>query len=190
VERQNLRAFSEFHGIGWKRKIQSPIDLRKRLVRPLNESFDLYIHLVEFFVDCAPERDFWKVARDIKQRFEHHSGDKPVFSSIVGTLVLMDELASVITPKIVSQSFSGVEYNLSISNLGRLDFPVQYGSLKLEALYGPTIGCNPEEVVLGVVTVVDKMHFTMAFTDMKMTLLQADIFKAKAMQWLADATQC
>jgi hypothetical protein len=30
----------------------------------------------------------------------------------------------------------------------------------------------------------------MAFTNMKMTLLQADIFKAKAMQWLADATQC
>jgi hypothetical protein len=144
---------------------------------------------VEFFVDCAPERDFWEVAREIKQRLEHHSRDKPVFHSILGTTVLMDELVSVITPKIVAQSFSGVEYDLSISNLGRLDFPVQYGALKLEALYGPSIGCNAEEIVLGVVTVGGKMHFTMAFTDMTMTLPQAEQIKAKAMKWLADATQ-
>jgi hypothetical protein len=184
-----LRAFGEFHGTGWKRKSQSPIDLRKRLVRPVNESFDLYIHLVEFFVDCAPERDFWEVAREIKQRLEHHSGDKRLFSSILGTLVLMDELVSVITPKIVAQSYSAVEYDLSISNLGRLDFPIQYGPLRLEALYGPTIGCNPEEVVLGVISIGDKMHFTMASTDMAITLIQAEEIKEKAMKYLADAAE-
>ena len=107
----------------------------------------------------------------------------------LGTIVLIDELVSVITPRIVAQTAWGVEYDLSISNLGRLDFPVQFGPLKLEALYGPTIGCNAKEVVLGVVTVGGKMHFTMAFTDMTMTLPQAEQIKAKAMKSLADATR-
>jgi hypothetical protein len=47
-----------------------------------------------------------------------------------------------------------------------LDLPAQYGPLKLEALYGPAMGCNPEEVVLGVITVGDRMHLAMTFTDL------------------------
>lgn len=182
-----LRAFGEYYKNGWIRKIQSPIDLRKRLVSPVNESFDLYIHLVEFIVNCALERDFWEVAREIKQSFEHYSEDKFVFSSIMETIVLMDELFSVITPQIVAQSYTGVEYDLSISNLGRLDIPIQYGSLYLEAFYGPAIGTNPEEIVLGVITIGGKMHFTMTFTDMKLTLVQAEEIKEIAMKHLADA---
>ena len=182
-----LRAFGEYHKNGWSRKIQSPIDLRKRLASPVNESFDLYIQLVEFIVNCALERDFWEVAREIKQSFEHYSEDKFVFSSIVETIALMDELFSAITPQIVAQSFTGVEYDLSISNLGRLDIPIQYGSLYLEAFYGPALATNPEEIVLGVITIGGKMHFTMTFTDMKLTLVQAEEIKKLAMKHLADA---
>jgi NRPS condensation-like uncharacterized protein len=182
-----LRAFGEYYQNGWIRKIQSPIDLRKRLASPVNESFDLYIHLVEFVVNCAPERDFWEVAREIKQSFEHYSEDEFVFGSIMETIVLMDELFSVITPQIAAQSYTGVEYDLSISNLGRLDFPIHYGSLCLGAFYGPTIGTNPEEITLGVITIGGKMHFTMTFTDMKLTLVQAEEIKEIAMSHLADA---
>jgi NRPS condensation-like uncharacterized protein len=182
-----LRAFGEYYENGWIRKIQSPIDLRKRLASPVNESFDLYIHLVEFIVNCALERDFWEVAREIKQSFEHHSEDEFVFGSIMETIVLMDELFSVITPQIAAQSYTGVEYDLSISNLGRLDIPTHYGALSLEAFYGPVIGTNPEEITLGVITVGGKMHFTMTFTDMKLTLVQAEEIKEIAMRHLADA---
>lgn len=112
---------------------------------------------------------------------------KFVFGSIMETIVLMDELFSVITPQIVAQSYTGVEYDLSISNLGRLDFPIQYGSLCLGAFYGPAIGTNSEEITLGVITIGDKMHFTMTFTDMKITLAQAEEIKEIAMSHLADA---
>lgn len=183
-----LRAFGEIHRDGWKRKIQSPIDLRNRLTKPINESFGLYIHLVEFYVDCSPERDFWEVAREIKQYFKLQSADKPVFSSILELMVLTDDLAGVITPKFVAEILAEVEYDLSISNLGRLEIPAQYGSLQMEAVYGPTLGTNPQEVVLGVSTVDDKMHFTMSFTDMTLTLLQAEQIKDSAMRWLAKAT--
>ena len=183
-----LRAFGEFHGDGWNRKIQSPISLRERLTRPVGESFGLFVNLAEFSVDCAPERDFWKVAHEIKQGFIQHTGDKPIFSPLIESNVFMDELASVLTPEMMAQSVIGVDYDLSITNLGRLDFPVQYGSLLLEALFGPSLGGNPEDIVLGVITIGDKMHFALTFTGLKLNMSQAEHVKEKAMDWLANAT--
>jgi hypothetical protein len=184
-----LRSFGEFYGDGWNRKIQSPVDLRKRLTQPVDESFGLYVNLVEFYVDCAPERDFWEVARQIKVDFVHHAGGKSIFSASIGTIVLMETIAPVATFENISTYMPKVEYDLSISNLGRLDFPTQYGPLELEALYGPTITGIPEEIVLGVITAGDKMHFTMVYTDVKLNATQAEQIKEKAMAWLADATQ-
>lgn len=90
-------------------------------------------------------------------------------------------------PQIIAQSFIGVEYDLSISNLGHLDLPIHYGSFCLEAFYGPTIATHPEEITLCVTTIDGKMHFTMAFTDMKLTLAQAEEIKEKAIRHLAGA---
>jgi hypothetical protein len=92
------------------------------------------------------------------------------------------------TPDIVAQSYTDPEFDLSISNLGRLDLPLRYGSLTLEALYGRMISCNPQEVVSGVVTVGGRMRFTMTFTDMTMAQHDAERIVELAMQRLALAT--
>jgi hypothetical protein len=182
-----LRAFGEFYGNGWKRRIQSPISLRDRLSSPVGESFGLFVNLVEFRVDCAPERDFWKVARKIKEGFNRRADDKHIFNSLIEANVATNALRDVITPKIVAQSFMAANHDLSISNLGRLDFPLQYGALQLEALFGPILGGDPEDVVLGVVTIGDKMHLNLSFTDLKLTLSQAEQIVETAMHWLAQA---
>ena len=80
-----------------------------------------------------------------------------------------------------------VTYDLSITNLGRLDFPIQYSPLQLEALFGPSLGGNPEDIVLGVITIGEKMHLTLAFTDMKLRVSEAKGIKENAMKWLANA---
>jgi hypothetical protein len=183
-----LRAFGEFHGDSWKRKIQSPVNLRERLTHPVGEAFGLFINLVEFYANCAPERDFWEVAREIKEGFIRYAGDKPIFSSVMDTTVLMDELTPILTPQNLAEFWPGVEYDLSITNLGRLDFPLQYGSLQLEALYGPSISGIPEEIVLGVATIGGIMRFTLVFTSLKLSISQAEQIKEKAMHWLAVAT--
>lgn len=183
-----LRAFGDLHGGSWNRKIQSPIDLRKRLTEPVGESFGLYIHLVEFLVDCSPERDFWEVAREIKHKFSKLSEDKIVFGGITELTVLMDKLASVISPLNVVQTTYNADYDLSISNLGKLDFPVQYGSLTLEALFGPAIS-NPGEIVLGVITNGGKMNLVMTFTETTMTLSHAEEIKEAAMKHLVAAIE-
>ena len=182
-----LRAFGECRGNGWKRKIQSPINLRDRLTDPVGESFGLYVNLVEFFVNCGPERDFWDVAREIKQTFIRYTHDRHMYNSLIEANVVMDKLAFVMTPQLIAQSMK-VTYDISITNLGRLDFPIQYGSLRLESLFGPSLGGNPEDIVLGVITIGDKMHCTLAFTDVKLNASEAEQIKETAMKWLAKAT--
>jgi hypothetical protein len=182
-----LRAFGEFRGNGWKRKIQSPVDLRNRLTDSVGESCGLYVNLVEFVVNCGPERDFWNVAREIKQKFIRYTDDRHIYMSLIDANVIMDKLASVMTPQFVAQSMR-VTYDLSITNLGRLDFPIQYGSLRLEALFGPSLGGNPEDIVLGVITIGEKMHLTLTCTDMKLHVSEARQIKENAMKWLVKAT--
>ncbi|MFL7892499.1 MAG: hypothetical protein AB8I56_10570 [Anaerolineales bacterium] len=184
-----LRAFGNLYGNKWNRKIQSPINLRERLTQPVGESFGLYIDLVEFYANCDPEIDFWAVARKIKQEFIQHAGDRPVFSGVLDLVVLMDEVAPIITPEILINQWPKVEYDLSITNLGKLDIPVHYGSLQLEALYGPTITGNPTEIVLGVITIGGKMYFSLVYTDWKLKPSQAEKIKESAMKWLAEAAE-
>jgi hypothetical protein len=55
-------------------------------------------------------------------------------------------------------------YDISVTNLGRLDIPTQYGPLRLEALYGPALSVAGERHhVLGVTTIGGRLAFTLAF---------------------------
>lgn len=183
-----LRAFGEFHGDGWKRRIQSPVSLRDRLAHPVGESFGLFVNLVEFQVDCAPAHDFWQVAREIKQGFVRRTVDKRIFRSLIEANVVTNQL-DAITPRVAAESFMAADHDLSITNLGRLDFPTRYGSLQLDALFGPILGGDPEDVVLGVITIGGKVHLGLSFTDLKMDASQAGQIVETAMRWLADAAK-
>jgi hypothetical protein len=182
-----LRAFGEFYQDGWKRKISSPVSLRERLAHPVGEAFGLFVNLVEFCIDCAPERDFWDVARAIKRGFVRRTGDKQIFNSLIEANVVTGQLGQVLTPQIVAQSFMAIDYDLSITNLGRLDFPTRYGSLQLDALFGPILGGDPQDIVLGVITIGGNMHLGLSFTALRMNTSQAEQVVETAMSWLADA---
>ena len=183
-----LRAFGELKGDGWKRKLQSPVDLRKRLNSPVGEAFGLFVNLAEIEVNCSPKRDFWEVARDIKQTFIQLTKDKNIFRSLIEANIMMDAIGPSVSPETVASSFMTVAYDLSITNLGRLVFPTQSGPLHLDALYGPSLGGNPEDIVLGVNTIGEKMHFTLSFTSLKLNASQAQQIRETAMSWLERAT--
>jgi hypothetical protein len=184
-----LRAFGEFHGEGWKRKIQSPVSLRDRLTQPVGEAFGLFVNLVEFPIDCDPAYDFWEVARRIKKRFVRRTGDSQAFKSLIEANVVTHQGRDMLTPQTAAQVFMAADHDISISNLGRVDFPTQYAAFQLEALFGPILGGDPEDVVLGVITVGGTMHLSLSFTDLKMDVLQAEKIIEAAMQWLVKATQ-
>jgi hypothetical protein len=183
-----LRAFGELRGNGWKRRLQSPLSLRERLNPPAGEAFGLYVNLVELSVDCAPQRDFWAVAREIKQSLARRAENRHIFRSLIEGNIMMDRLGAVIAPEFVAQSFLTVAYDLSITNLGRLNLPTQAGALQLDAVYGPALGGNPDDIVLGVATVGGEMTFSLAFTELSLSRSQAEWLKERALQHLETAS--
>jgi len=58
-----------------------------------------------------------------------------------------------------------INTNLDIANLGRLDFPRNFGPLQLEAIYGPSQYVDFQEKYLGILTVGGRMYFTFTFDD-------------------------
>jgi NRPS condensation-like uncharacterized protein len=184
-----LRAFGEFHEGDWNRKIQSPVSLRDRLTQPVGEAFGLFVNLVAFPINCDPDDGFWEVARSVKKQFIRRTADRQVFKSLIEANVVTRQVREMLTPSIAARVFMKADHDLSISNLGRVDIPMQYGSFQLEALFGPILGGDPEDVVLGVVTIGGKMHLSLSFTDLNMDAAQAEKIIEAAMQWLVNATQ-
>lgn len=179
-----LRAFGELRGDGWKRRVQSPVSLRERLSSPVGEAFGLYVNLAEVTADCAPRRDFWHVARAIKQAFVRQTGDRRIFRSLIEANIVMDDLGAIMPPAMVARTVTAVAYDLSISNLGRLNVPMQVGALHLDELYGPALGGNPKDIVLGANTTGGQLQFVLSFTDLKLSPTQAAQVRDRAMHWL------
>ncbi len=178
-----LRAFAEFHGDGWNRKIQNPVNLRNRLTEKVGEAFGLYINAVKFNVDCHPERDFWEISREIKKTLVQKSNDPAIFSELTDGCTLMDELVPVVTPEFIAKQLTKMDYDLSITNLGNLDFPSQFGSLEFENIFPSTIG-KLDEVVVCVMTIRGKMTFSFTFTDAKYSVADIEKIKTKALKWI------
>ncbi len=181
-----LRAFAEFHGDGWDRRIQNPINLRNRLTEKVGEAFGLYINAIKFNVDCHPDRDFWDVSREIKATLKSKSDDKSVFSELTDGCTLMDELVPAVTPGFIAKQLTKMDYDLSITNLGNLDFPSQFGDLEFENIFPSTIG-KLDEVVVCVMTLRGKMTFSFTFTDVKYSEAQIDTIKSLALKWINAA---
>ena len=91
--------------------------------------------------------------------------------------------------RIVPMNFASqpINYDFSITNLGRLDFPVRYGPLRLEAMYGPAVNTSEQERTVGVTTIGGRMAFTLAFRDFVLDPAAAEQLKARAMARLGEA---
>jgi NRPS condensation-like uncharacterized protein len=183
-----LRAFAEFHGDGWNRRIQNPVNLRNRLTKKVGEAFGFYVTTVKFNVNCNPDRDFWDISREIKKTLVQKSEDESLFSELTNGCTLMDELVPVVSPDFISKQISKMDYDLSITNLGNLDFPSQFGALEFENIFPSTIG-KLNEVVVCVMTIRGKMTFSFTFTDVKYTVSDIEKIKIKALKWINLALQ-
>lgn len=186
-----LLSFAHVFGDGWVRRIQSPVSLRNYLSGPVGEDFGVFMALAKTTVDCAPGRNFWQIAREMKVGFNRGTTPEKLFAMPVLAKIAM---ASFSSPEAnpegmhrMSDFFLKVDYDLSLSNIGRLDFPVTYGPLRLESLYGPTFSATPGDRVVGVNTVGGRMHFTFVFRDVTLDASTGEQVKDLAMQRLGEA---
>ena len=195
-----------------KPTVYVPVDLRSRLKTPVNESFGLYASGVKLKFRYDAKRNHWDNTRALSRQLgKAVKGDK-VFQNIVNmdlmVPTLWDAQSFSFLGKMVSVNsdrypklsvFSNDEKNtavklnkgirnkapeLSVTNLGRLDFPLKYGPFELDKFYfvpstGPFL-----EIVLGVVTVGRKLTVTVNYIEENINKATASAIKDRAMKYL------
>jgi hypothetical protein len=159
-----LKAFYEVLGPKDKpvRTFQFPMNIRPFLKKQTDRHMGLYISIVLIPVDCSPHITFWECARKVKTDYQEkiEKGEPFIFFIFLKDF-LKDAVNNV--EKIKTLPKWAPEYEFSLSNIGRLEFPGEYGSVILEELYGPVFSAVNGEKVIAVNTFNGRMFFTFIF---------------------------
>ena len=179
-----------------------PVDFRDRLTKPVGEAVGFYVSVVTFKFKANRKLPFWEMARTIDQKTRKQLTDKNIFDSYKISLVspaFMDGLVFAKHGKLDDKMAMGhikrmgldkLFAGITISNLGRLEIPVDYGDFHLEALMGPAAYSDGLEKVLEVVTVGGKMHLTLTFGETIIAANTVAQIKDTAMKYLEEAVIC
>ncbi len=148
------------------RKVSSPINLRERLSIPVGQTFGIYMSNILTATNCAPERDLWTIARELMEKLTRGSQGPGPF---LWTLAMETSTLSLPTQDAADMfdyfSQKPVDYDFSISNLGRLDWPDRFGNYQVQAVYGPAVNTTVGEKTVGVVTHHGCIAFTFTLRD-------------------------
>lgn len=170
-----------------RRSVSSPVSVRERLVRPVSEQIGTYINSgVRTYLDCTPGRDFWDMARDVKSSLLNTTSDENVFKPIYEFHEMIKSFALSDATFDFTEAPPRAEYDFSITNLGRLDFPVTYGALTLQAIYGPVLNSVIDETIVGVATVGGKLTFSLVSRPSMMSRSTAENIRDRVNHTLAD----
>jgi acyl-CoA synthetase (AMP-forming)/AMP-acid ligase II len=142
-----LLAHNDLYGYQPRRTVSCPVSLRGRFGIPNENDFGLYMALSEVTVDCSERGDVWVMARAITAALDQRSADPMLLLPIAA---LRSQVAAMPYAQAVELSLAGIgkiSYDLSVTNLGRLDSPDAFGGLQVEEVFGAVLGPDAEKVV-------------------------------------------
>lgn len=181
-----LRVFAELDTSSPVRRIETPVNLRDRLTQPIGEAMGNYISLAETAIDCATERDLWKLARTFKQHLNQEMAGDALFSrwrqlkrfaAVVPNTVLGWLLPLTMFPVKIT-------YDLSVTNLGRWNIPASYGALQLESVHAPSLSPSAENHrFLAMIMFGERLSFSLTTRDRPL----AQELQQRAMRHLRQA---
>jgi hypothetical protein len=139
------------------RFLECPVDLRSRLAPPPGEAVGNYISLAVIRLECTPGLPPWEIAGQAGR----------ALASITGEQLFTDPLVMMaVAEHPISRPPVDVRYDLSISNVGRVDIPETYGPYRLLSIYGPTMGVYlAGHRILAVATFGDRLRCTFTTRD-------------------------
>jgi hypothetical protein len=148
----------------------------------------MYMSTTVISADCCPKRDFWDMAREIKTRLNQDIQTGQVYRWVLTMIGLMDSSSDAMRQAVPAFATQPVNYDFSISNLGRLSLPVQKGSLKLETVYGPIVNISEQETTVGVSTACGRLTMTLTYRDFVLNGAVAEKMADKAAEILGQNT--
>jgi hypothetical protein len=156
------------------RNVLVPVDLRDYLRQRADEALGLYSSALRLRFVVPPDAPFWRATQLFDAEVKRRLTDKNVFASqrinalhpslLDGLAFAMhgdldDPMACGLVERVLGKMRTGI----LVSNLGRLELPVEYGDLRLAALRPPAIYAGNAEKALEVLTFDGRMHLTMTF---------------------------
>jgi len=137
---------------------RSFVDLRRRLSPAIgNESLGSLASAVSTFHTISPQTDFWQLAREVKQKVTQGINRGDMFNIILMFTQVLNALLS---------SSNKAPLAVEVTNLGEVDVPVNYGSLKLEEIsFMPSQGVFGGVFFAAVTTLQGKMMLNFVFSE-------------------------
>jgi hypothetical protein len=136
------------------RRAEVPVDLRPHL----SAGADVYGNLISLAlvdVDCSPGRGLWDLARDAATALAAATGEDRLFASPFIAMQLFEQ------PRRPRRGSWGTDYDVSISNLGRIGIPARYGSFTIESISPPIFPASgPDHRIVGVSTFAGQMRYS------------------------------
>lgn len=174
-----LAAQHEVQGDGQRYRRRSALALNNRslLTMPAGEAFGFYASSLTVDLDYDPGRSFWDNARRTHSKITTGIAKTNPFRMLSALAVhptLLDSLyfskygllADPMPKRLLHRmGWHQVAYGYALTNVGRFDIPTTYGTLKLEAVYGPAVYSDVDEKIVGVITVGERLSCILTFDD-------------------------
>ncbi|MEO1401675.1 MAG: condensation domain-containing protein [Cyanobacteria bacterium J06635_1] len=143
---------------------RSFVDLRRRLSPVVgNEDLGSLASAVATFHTITDSTGFWQLARDVKQAIEQSLDRGEMFNIMTMFKELFNDL--LVEPN-KSPLANKAPLTVEASNVGKIDIPVNYGSLELEEIsFMPSQGIFGGVFFAAVATFRDRMIFNFAFSE-------------------------
>jgi Condensation domain len=174
-----LAAQHEVQGDGQRYRRRSALALNNRdmLTVSVGEAFGFYASSVTVNLDYDPRSSFWDNARGMHFTITRGIAKTNPFKMLSATAVhptLLDSLyfskygllADPVPKRLLRRmGWHQVTYGYALTNAGRFDIPTTYGTLGLEAVYGPVVYSDVDEKMVGVITVGGRLSCTLTLDD-------------------------
>ncbi|MFX0061894.1 MAG: condensation domain-containing protein [Candidatus Hermodarchaeota archaeon] len=178
------------------------VNYRNRLKQPAGEAFAKYASAVRPTLKYKTEEPFWDQARKFNETIDKLLVDSNIFAS-----QQLDNLPSSLLDAVsfnkygkfdndlvarLVEQIGGNKINVGIiiTNLGKVDIPLNYGFVTLESITGPYVYSDTMEKYLGVITVGGKLHFALSFGENFISANTIEKIKELAMKHLNEAISC
>ena len=192
------------------------IDLRRELSSSAKRGFGLYATGADCKLQYDPGRSFWENAtrfhRLIQRKIEldknyrrlallkhldprmmealpfvRYSKYVPPEAARFDKLARFDEMAASLVPR-AFRRLTRLSTSLMVTNLGRLPFAAEYGQLRVKELFCVPPSAASTEIVVGVVTVSDKLNISICYLENVIGSSTVEKIKHQAMGYLDTAT--
>lgn len=163
-------------------KCLSPINVR-RFLPVIEEDFGHYLTYALTTDQLTPNLSVWELARSIKTQLDQKINSAQIFADLpnaeafISTHPSPDDAVTAIETAYIK--------DITVSNLGRLTIPQQYGELQLTAVYSPSIFNHfDRDLVVGMTTLGEQIFFSLTYSESGFSVGQIEQFQQTAMQFL------